>query len=391
MRSTVILLLLISFLGVELARSQSAELIVQGQGGKLYLPHTVVAKENWYSIGRLYNGGAKEIASFNGLTLDKPLSIGQELKIPLTAINFSQTGLKAPPAETLVPVYHIVQEKEWMYRVSVNHNKVPIPNLEKWNNINKDQVKAGMHLVVGFLKVKTAQSALAAGTTSTPAGTVTNPPAEKTPADKSAVTKLASDKAASDKAPADKSVPAKSSADKTSADKTSADKASAVKSTDKTSVEKLSADKTVAEKTPAEKTSAEKPSTDRPLPAKTIADKATDDKSLAARPAGPAPHFNGGYFATDYSESGKSFSGPAGTFKSTSGWQDGKYYALMNNVTVGTIVKITVVATNKTIYAKILGQLPDMKESVGMTVRMSNAAAGELGEGEGKFNVEVRY
>jgi len=32
-----------------------------------------------------------------------------------------------------------------------------------------------------------------------------------------------------------------------------------------------------------------------------------------------------------------------------------------------------------------------MKESAGMTVRMSNAAAGELGEGEGKFNVEVRY
>jgi len=103
MRSTVILLLLISFVGVEFARSQSAELIVSGTGRQALLPHTVVAKENWYSIGRLYNGGAKEIASFNGLALDKPLSIGQELKIPLTPINFSQTGLKSGPAETLVP------------------------------------------------------------------------------------------------------------------------------------------------------------------------------------------------------------------------------------------------------------------------------------------------
>jgi hypothetical protein len=48
-------------------------------------------------------------------------------------------------------------------------------------------------------------------------------------------------------------------------------------------------------------------------------------------------------------------------------------------------------STGKTIYAKVLGQLPDMKESAGLAIRISNAAAAELGEGEGKFNVEVRY
>jgi hypothetical protein len=112
--------------------------------------------------------------------------------------------------------------------------------------------------------------------------------------------------------------------------------------------------------------------------------------TVVAQPAS-APHFNGGYFSSDYNESGKTVNGPAGTFKSTSGWQDGKYYALMNNVAVGTIVRISVPSTNKTVYAKILGQLPDMKESAGLTIRMSNAAAGELGEGDGKFNVEVKY
>ena len=81
----------------------------------------------------------------------------------------------------------------------------------------------------------------------------------------------------------------------------------------------------------------------------------------------------------------------AGTFKSTSGWQDGKYYALMNNVEVGTIIKVIAPATQKSVYAKVLGQLPEMKESEGLTVRISNAAASELGEPEGKFNVEVNY
>jgi len=34
-------------------------------------------------------------------------------------------------------------------------------------------------------------------------------------------------------------------------------------------------------------------------------------------------------------------SGEAATFKSTSGWQDGKYYCLHNGSTPGTIIKIT--------------------------------------------------
>jgi hypothetical protein len=111
----------------------------------------------------------------------------------------------------------------------------------------------------------------------------------------------------------------------------------------------------------------------------------------SAQVSSPAPHFNGGRFKGDFSDGGKSVTGQAGIFKSTSGWQDGKYYALINNVPVGTIVKVTDQATGKSVYAKVLGQLPDMRESAGLTVRLSNAAAAELGEGGGKFGVGVSY
>jgi hypothetical protein len=63
----------------------------------------------------------------------------------------------------------------------------------------------------------------------------------------------------------------------------------------------------------------------------------------------------------------------------------------MNNVPVGTIVKITYTSTNKSVFAKVLGQLPDMRESVGLTVRLSDAAAAELGAEMGKFYVDVAY
>ena len=141
--------------------AQVSDLQVQGITPNLYLVHTVQAKENWYSVGRIYNISPKELAPYNTLSLDKPLAIGQVLKVPLVAENFSQDGNKEAD-EVFVPVRHLLQGKEWLYRASVNYNKVPMERLEKWNGVSKDHAKEGMDLIVGYLKVKAAQSALAA-------------------------------------------------------------------------------------------------------------------------------------------------------------------------------------------------------------------------------------
>ena len=305
-------------------------LIIQGAPGKFYLDHTVVAKENWYSIGRLFNISPKLIAPFNGMTMDKPLSIGQTLKIPLTSANFNQTGKKIQ-GESLVPLYHVIQEREWMYHISVTYNKVPIDQLEKWNHITKDQAKAGMQLIVGFLKVQTAQSALASQ-----AG--------------SQVTAVNEVKETRSSSP----------------DLTSAKPAAAGATTEKSVSKPMQAADT--------------------HPAANPSSYSTPTVNTYA-----SSHHEGGFFTADFSGNNKMTTGQAATFKSTSGWQDGKYYALMNNIPVGTIVKVTYPTTNKSIYAKVLGQLPDMKESAGLTIRISNAAASELGAAEGKFPVEVNY
>lgn len=354
MRSSSAVLLLISFFFVKFARSQSHELLVQGQTGKLYLEHTVVAKENWYSVGRLYNITPKELTAFNKLTLGSPLAIGQQLEIPLTAVNFSQTGVKGP-TETLVPVYHIIQEKEWMYRISVNHNKVPIPSLEKWNNVDKDHIHAGMHLIVGYLKVKTALSALAA-TSPAPAIAATETKAEE---------------------------PAAAATENKAETKTD----TKAETTGAKAVAGATGTKVVAGATEVKTGAGTTEAVAHPAGAKEV----QETKQPAAPTPVAASAHNGGAFKGDFSESGKSASGQAGTFKSTSGWQDGKYYALMNSIPVGTIVRVNDPTTGKTIYAKVLGQLPDMKESAGLAIRISNAAAAELGEGEGRFIVEVKY
>lgn len=309
-----IALLLITTLVTSFLFAQS-DLLVQGTAPDLYLVHNVTPKENWYSLSRLYNGTPKDLAAYNGLTIDKPLTIGQHVKIPLRITNFSQNNRKASD-EVLVPVYHIIQDKEWLYRISVNYNKVPVEQLEKWNGITNDDAKAGMRLIVGHLKVKKDQSPLA----SAPApGAVTSQPIA--------------------------------------------------------AVEERKAEPVTRE---PQTTSSSRPAEERKPEVRTVNNTAVNSG-------------DGGYFRILFQDSGKQAAGVAGVFKSTSGWQDGKYYALMNNVPVGTIIRITNAVNNKTIFAKVLGDLPDMKESIGLTLRISDAAASELGTPDPKFSVAVKY
>lgn len=295
---------------------------VQGTTPALYLVHKVQAKETWYAIGRTYNLSPKDIAPFNNTDLNKGLTIGDALKIPLVPGNFSQDGSKGSD-EVLVPVYHRVSDGEWMYRISTNHNKVPVDQLEKWNKITSSQVKAGLNLIVGYLKVKKEQSAL--------------------------VSSSVSDIAASPKAPIE---PPKEV---------------------KPIVSPVDPKQPVTKPEPAP-------------PLKKVELPATEN---AANPT--SLDYKGGYFKPQFESNGKSARGAATIFRSTSGWKDGKYYALMDNVPVGTIVLVTNTLSNKFVYAKVLGNLSDIRENAGLTIRISNAAATELGVGETKFTADIKF
>jgi LysM repeat protein len=329
------LLVFLCVLSIRPGQAQSNDLQVLGVAPNLYIIHTVQAKENWYSVGRMYNVSPKQLAPYNKLSMDKPLSIGQVVKVPLTAENFSQDGHKSAD-EVFIPVRHTLQEKEWLYRVSVNYNKVPIESLEKWNGINKDQAKAGLKLIVGYLKVKNGQSSLATGGESKiPSGNTvaaTTTPEIKKPEEKKAETKSEA-----------RPVPTTPAVENTDAAKNN---------TAKDEV--------------------------KPVVTPVVNTGTTTEARLS-------------YFRSQYEETGKSVSGNAGIFKSTSGWSDGKYYALVNNIPVGTIIKVNNPVSGKTIFAKVLGNLPDMKESLGLIARLSDAAAAQIGATGIKFSVELRY
>lgn len=314
-------IILFSF-GITLAlAAQSSDLIVQSENGKLFISHTVAPKENLYSIGRLYNISPREIAPFNNLNLNSGLEINQELKIPLESGNFAQHGTAAGD-EVFVPLYHVVTQREGLYRIGQNFNKASVSDLKTWNNLSSENISNGQKLVVGFLRVKTSQSALAANGVKK-IGTVAQAPVSAPPV----VTRAENNT----------------------------------------------------------------PVTTKPVEEPVVVE--TAQNTYESNVEGT------GFFKGSYREQAGSFNafksemGVAAIFKSTSGWQDAKYYALMNNVTPGTIVRITNTNNNRIIFAKVLGELPPGRENEGLLIRISNAAAAELkiSDKEPKFAAEVAY
>jgi LysM repeat protein len=340
-------LLIILLLAPLLSIAQKKTLLVEGVYPNLYLNHTSVAKENYYSIGRLYNISPKEIAPFNKLELEKGLNLNQVIKIPLTAVNFSQTN-DAEAGESLVPVYHTVKEKEGLYHIATTYNKLPVATLKQWNNIKGDAVGKGTKLIVGYLKVKTTLSAfssqakivapvaVAVAPAPTPVKEIVKP-AEPLPVVKNPV----------------KEKP----------------------------VVAASAKENVPPVVIAEPVKKE--------PAPAVKNNTTTSSTTARS-------FNKAYFKPDYDKQTKQSSiilenGNAATFKSTSGWEDGKYYCLHNTATPGTIIKITSTTTGKSVYAKVLDVIPDIRQNNDLLIRISNAASEELGAGENKFDCTLEF
>ncbi len=334
------------------ALSQNKPLLIEGAAPNWHLSHTVAAKENYYSLGRMYNLSPKEIAPYNNLQMEKGLSLNQLVKIPLTAGNFVQ-GSSAAADEVLVPVYHTVKEKEGLYRIATAYNKLPLETLKQWNNIKGDAVSNGTKIIIGYLKVKKELSPLSG--MAKPVMVSTIPVAVK----ESPRPDVTSENLPVVKNP--EPIPAKEKAPPV------------VKKEDK---------KVVVAAPPVKK--------DQPA---IVVNEAPTEKPAVKQ---TGRKFNGGFFKSDFDKqtkvaNGGNETGTAAVFKSTSGWEDGKYYCLHNTAAAGTIVKVTNTATGKTIYAKVLDVIPDIKQNAGLLVRISNAAAEELGAGDNKFDCTISF
>ena len=325
----------------------SQDLVVKSGPKGLYLEHKVSPKQGLFPLGRMYNVHPRHIANFNGIDFNKGLAIGQQINIPLTDTNFKQTVNKG------VPVYYNVTEKESLANISVK-SKASISNLRAWNNIKVDNMSAGTKLIVGFLITNELQDRVVTITPKTPV-------VEESVSD---VKKAEDLKKQTDEAKKDipKTEPVVNK------------EAEVKKEEPKTIIVEESVSNV----------------------------KKNEELNKQIEPVTRQPELKNedgtGYFKNNFYQQVKTSpvtkdqTLTSSIFKTTSGWQDGKYYLLINGVESGTIVKITNPSNNKTIFAKVLYSMDKIRENQGVDIRISDAAASTLAISEtDKFILKVNY
>jgi LysM repeat protein len=300
--------------------------------------HTVAPKESLYSLGRQYNIHPKELAAYNNISLETGLTIGQVIKIPgkgkMTPVKKTSTVKEEIPvkkSETIVETSSVPVYHKVGKKETLYHISKSYPNL------TVEDIKKWNHLTGDGVSEGTN---LIVGYQKGKKGAYVSPVVvteKETPEPKVVVTEPK------------KTIPVKEQPEA----------------------------KPVVVMEPKVTAKPVEPVKEQPV-------------------KNTGKNFNGGFFRNIYNDQSQNKTvveqtGTAGIFKSTSGWEDGKYYCLHNTAPAGSIVKITNKSNQKAVYAKVLDVIPDLKQNAGIMIRLSNAAADELGAGENNFEAVLNY
>ncbi|GAB3363826.1 hypothetical protein GCM10027566_32670 [Arachidicoccus ginsenosidivorans] len=293
--------------------------------------HVIKEGETLSQLAKNYGTTVGDIMRLNGMNTDSKLFVGEKVKIPkagetITASNLAKT--------------HTVEKGETLYQLSKKYG-VTVNQLRDWNNITGNNIQVGQTLKVSSGEVGSdAGLPVVANNDGTTPGDVA--PVQQQTADQ--VTTTGNNTA--------------DNAIDTGNTTTDADGINPAKKRDQGVF--TDNNETVNSATPA-----------------------TSSNASSAE----------GAFALAYkSQAGGTeliTKGLAGTFQSASGWKDGKYFILMNEVAPGTLVKVQ--TKGKTIYAKVLWNLGNVKENAGLSYRISDAAAAALGVGSAPTDIIVSY
>lgn len=349
LRKTLLLILLCT---CTLLQAQD-KLIVQGTKDNFFVIHEVTEKESLSSIGRIYGVTAKQLALYNDINAKGVLPFGAKLKVPLSSENFSsQANL-----ETNIALYHIANRGENLYQMSQLYNKIPISTLRKWNDLSSDNVRDGQAIIIGFISGPKPLSTLKMAGDQSSQNPLANPiNAEPPPLKNYNVLDARIDGARELKG----------------------------------ELKPLTYNELILYTAAQEKIRKENLSNGGVIYSQTASDevKIGDDEMRYI----PKPN-DEGYFEMFFpkanNNSGKSSkTGEAAIFNSTSGIEDRKFYILTNNILPGIVVRITT-PNKKSVYARVLGPIPEAYNSEGLLLYMSNSAATALGMKETGFIVNL--
>lgn len=298
-----------------------------------YITHTIASGETLSALSAKYKTTVGDIMRLNGMNATSKLAVGQTIKIPKAGVSVpaATNSTPAPRPVTAPPAavtVHTVQPGETLYRVATTYH-VKVDQVKAWNNLTADGVSVGQKLYINGNAPAGAEQPVAAQPKPVQQQPVAQQPVTQQPATQPPV----------------------------------------------------------QTQTPIQQVP---PVTTTPPPAETKP-VVKEEPRVDPSKVGSKGYFESLFGVDVAGRSLETATGAAMTFKTSSGWNDKKYYILINDIAPGSIVKITYPGSSKTIYAKVLWNMGNLKENEGLNFRISNAAADALGVTELKFQITVAY
>jgi LysM repeat protein len=136
--------LIASLFLVPFAGRAQVKLMVFGKCPECYVQYRLKPGETLESISALAGMPLIQLKSYNKISSGDAIATPTSIRIPLSASNLITN-------KTPLPVFHVVEKGDNLYRLNLQYFKPGIPRIKEWNQLKSETLKDGDMVVVGYL------------------------------------------------------------------------------------------------------------------------------------------------------------------------------------------------------------------------------------------------
>jgi len=119
-----------------------------------YYTHLLQKGQSLYALSKTFNISLGSIYQINKLKEGATLSIGQEIKVPITDENlYKGTSLEGLKYGHYIPVYYQTKPKDNLFRISRIYFSQPTEDLVSRNNLKNNNLSLGQDILIGWLPI----------------------------------------------------------------------------------------------------------------------------------------------------------------------------------------------------------------------------------------------
>lgn len=116
--------------------------------------HTIQVKKGFtvYALSKAFNVSADKIYTFNNLEIGAPISLDQNLNIPIEdRILYKGTSLNAIKIGHYIPVFYKTKPKDNLFRISRIYFHQPMEDIIERNKLQNNNLALGQNILIGWL------------------------------------------------------------------------------------------------------------------------------------------------------------------------------------------------------------------------------------------------